>query len=230
MNLSLLWKYFALGFSALLPLVNPIGSAILLVGIVGTVPLSLYRMLARRIAINVIIFFAIIELGGAAVLRFFGISLPIVQISGGLVIASIGWSLLNQQENRPNAEKMQAETAVDDEVTDSLAEKAFYPLTFPLTVGPGCLVVTLTLSAQAAQRTIPDTLISHAGIFLSAICMGILVYICYANAPRITHSIAPTTAHGILRVIAFILLCIGVQIAWSGVKALLQPYLLQHHF
>jgi multiple antibiotic resistance protein len=228
MNLSLLWKYFALGFSALLPLVNPLGSALLLVGIVGTVPLSLYRMLARRIAINVIIFFAIIELVGSAVLNFFGISLPIVQVSGGLVIASIGWSLLNQQENRPNAEKMQAETAVDDEVTDSLSEKSFYPLTFPLTVGPGCLVVTLTLSAQATHPHITDTLIAHAGIFLAAISMAILVYICYANAPRITHSIAPTTAHGILRVIAFILLCIGVQIAWNGTKTLLQPFLLHH--
>jgi multiple antibiotic resistance protein len=186
-------------------------------------------MLARRIAINVIIFFAIIELVGSAVLNFFGISLPIVQISGGFVIAAIGWNLLNQQDNRPNAEKMQAETAVDQDVTESLTERAFYPLTFPLTVGPGSLVVTLTLSAQATHSTVTDTLLSHAGIMIAAITMSVLVYVCYANAPRITQAIPATTAHGILRVIAFILLCIGVQIAWNGLKSLAQPFLLQHH-
>jgi multiple antibiotic resistance protein len=223
----LLWKFFALSFSALLPLVNPLGSTLLFVGIVGAAPIQSYRSLARNIAINVIIFFAVVELIGSAVLNFFGISLPIVQISGGLVIASMGWSLLNQQDNRPNPEKLQAE-AQADELSSTLAEKSFYPLTFPLTVGPGSMVVTLTLSAQATQAKITNTLIAHAGIFLAAIVMSILVYLSYANAPRITKTIAPTTAHGILRVIAFILLCIGVQIAWNGLRALLTP-ILQHH-
>jgi multiple antibiotic resistance protein len=225
----LLWKFFALAFSALLPLVNPLGSTLLFVGIVGAAPMQSYRSLARNIAINVIIFFAIVELIGSAVLNFFGISLPIVEISGGLVIASMGWSLLNQQDNQPNKEKLQAEAqAQSDELSNTLVEKAFYPLTFPLTVGPGCMVVTLTLSAQATQANITNTLIAHAGIFIAAIVMGILVYVCYANAPRITRTIAPTTAHGILRVIAFILLCIGVQIAWNGLRTLITPFL-QHH-
>jgi multiple antibiotic resistance protein len=225
--MPILWRYFALAFTALLPLVNPLGSALLLVGIVGTVPLSLYKMLARRIAINIIIFFAVIELIGSAVLNFFGISLPIVQLSGGAVIAAMGWSLLNQQDNKPNPEKMQAEV-VGDELQKTLAEKSFYPYTFPLTVGPGSLVVTLTLSAQATHVSIADTLLSHAGIMIAALSMSILVYLCYANAPRITQAIAPTTAHGILRVMAFILLCIGVQIAWNGLKTLLIPYFPHH--
>jgi multiple antibiotic resistance protein len=223
----LLWKFFALSFSALLPLVNPLGSTLLFVGIVGAAPAKIYRSMATSIAINVVIFFAIVELIGSAILNFFGISLPIVQISGGLVIASMGWTLLNQQDNQPNKEKLQAE-AQADEISSTLVEKSFYPLTFPLTVGPGCMVVTLTLSAQASQGNITDTLIAHIGIFIAAIVMGILVYICYANAPRITRAIAPTTAHGILRVIAFILLCIGVQIAWNGLRALITPFL-QHH-
>jgi len=227
MDLLLIWKYFALAFTALLPLVNPLGSAILFVGLVGPVPISLYRSLARQIAFNIIVFFVVIELIGTAILNFFGISLPIVQISGGLVIAAMGWSLLNQQDEQPNAEKLQAETVAED-VSKSLIEKSFYPFTFPLTVGPGCLVVTLTLSAQATQPTITNTLLAHAGIMIAAFAMSILVYICYANAPRITQAIAPTTAHGILRVIAFILLCIGVQITWNGLRALLTPFL-QHH-
>jgi multiple antibiotic resistance protein len=58
-------------------------------------------------------------------------------------------------------------------------------------------------------------------VFLSVVVLSVLVYFCYANAPRITKKIPPSTAHGILRVIAFILLCIGIQIAWNGLSALI---------
>ena len=226
MKILLLWKFFALAFSALLPLVNPLGSALLFVGFVGEVPISLYRSLARRIAVNILIFFAVIELLGSALLNFFGISLPIVEISGGMVIAAMGWSLLNQQDISPGEKKL--ERAVEaDEVSNALTAKSFYPFTFPLTVGPGSLVVTLTLSAQATQSTLSETLIAHAGIMLAALAMSILVFVCYANAPRITRAIAPATAHGILRVVAFFLLCIGVQITWNGLRVLLTTYL--HH-
>jgi multiple antibiotic resistance protein len=224
MNFWLLWTFFALSFSALLPLVNPLGTALLFVGVVGPVPLTVYRNLARRIAVNTLIFFALVELLGSAILNFFGISLSIVEVSGGLVIAAMGWSLLNQQENKQTEKKI-ALQAEADEVSLGLVSKSFYPLTFPLTVGPGSLVVTLTLSAQATQARLPDTLIAHAGIFLAAVVMSAAVYICYANAPRITAAIAPTTAHGILRVIAFFLLCIGVQITWNGLHALILPLL-----
>jgi len=226
MKILLLWKFFALAFSALLPLVNPLGSALLFVGFVGEVPISLYRSLARRIAVNILIFFAVIELLGSALLNFFGISLPIVEVSGGMVIAAMGWSLLNQQDISPGEKKL--ERAVEaDEVSNALTAKSFYPFTFPLTVGPGSLVVTLTLSAQATQSTLSETLIAHAGIMLAALAMSILVFVCYANAPRITRAIAPATAHGILRVVAFFLLCIGVQITWNGLRVLLTTYL--HH-
>jgi len=222
----IVWKFFALAFSALIPLVNPLGSALLFVGVVGPVPLALYRSLARRIAWNVLIFFAVVELLGSAVLNFFGISLPIVQVSGGLVIAAMGWSLLNQQESSPRDKKVELK-AEADEVKNKLTAKSFYPLTFPLTVGPGSLVVTLTLSAQATHPRIADTLLAHAGITLAAVAMSLSVYVCYANAPRLTQIIAPATAHGILRVVAFFLLCIGVQILWNGLSTLIPPLL--HH-
>jgi multiple antibiotic resistance protein len=226
MNTLLLWKFFALSFSALIPLVNPLGSSLIIVGFVGPVPINLYRTLARRIAINTLIFFAVIQLIGSAILNFFGISLHIVQVSGGLVIAAMGWSLLNQKTDESDQKKQQIESKAED-VSISLAEKSFYPYTFPLTVGPGCMVVTLTLSAQATQSTITGTLIAHAGIMLAALATSALVFICYANAPRITRAVAPTTAQGILRVIAFFLLCIGVQITWNGLSALATTFL--HH-
>ncbi len=222
----LLWKYFALSFSALLPLVNPLGSALIFLGLVGSEPIHVYRSLARRIAINTILFFAVIDLVGSTILNFFGISLPIVQVSGGFVIAAMGWSLLNQKDTQPNAEKLQAAAQIESaEVEGKLMQKSFYPLTFPVTAGPGCIVVMLTLSAHIPNKTVTQSIVAHAGLFLAVIVLSGIVYLCYAHAPRITSAISPSTAHGILRVIAFILLCIGVQIAWNGLDPLLSGIL-----
>jgi multiple antibiotic resistance protein len=217
-----LWNFFALSFSALLPLINPIGSALIFLSLVGSAPIPVYRSLARRVAINTVLFLAIIVLVGSAILRFFGISLPIVQVSGGLVIAAIAWSLLNQQDTGPSQEKVQAAAQVQaDEAAGNLRQKAFYPFTFPITAGPGCIVVTLTLTAHIPQRPIAQSLLAHAGLILAIVVLSATIYFCYAYAPLIARRISPATAHGILRVIAFILLCIGVQIAWNGLVPLL---------
>jgi multiple antibiotic resistance protein len=222
----LLWKYFAIGFSALLPLINPLGSALIFLGLVGAAPIEAYRALARKIAINTMIFFAVIELIGSALLGFFGISLPIVQVSGGIVIAMIGWSLLNQKDSAPNPEKTEAAVpAVTQFEIDSLQQKAFYPFTFPITAGPGCIVVMLTLSVHASQPTLRGKALAHLGLFIAVILLSGLIYLCYAYAPKIARTISPSTAHGILRVVAFILLCIGVQIAWNGLSDLLSTLL-----
>jgi len=222
----LLWKFFALGFSALLPLINPLGSALVFLGLVGNAPIDAYRTLSRRIAINTAIFLAVIELVGSSLLSFFGISLPIMQVSGGIVIAMIGWSLLNQQDSAPSAEKTEAtEPAITQSDIASLQEKAFYPYTFPITAGPGCIVVMLTLSVHAKESTVTDTVLAHIGLFIAAAVLSASVYFCYAYAPRIARTVSPSTAHGILRVIAFILFCIGVQIAWNGASDLLRTVL-----
>jgi multiple antibiotic resistance protein len=212
----------ALTFTALLPLVNPLGSALIFLGLAGQAPMSVYRTLARRIAWNTILFFAVIDLVGSAILTFFGISLPIVQFAGGLVIAAMAWALLNQKESGLSAEKREAAAVGDSaEPGRTLMEKTFYPFTFPVTAGPGCIVVMLTLSARIRQKTIIATVIAQTGTMIAVCLLAGTVYLSYAYAPRIARSISPQTAHGILRVIAFILLCIGVQIAWNGLSPLL---------
>jgi multiple antibiotic resistance protein len=222
----LLWTYFVLTFSALLPLINPLGSALIFLSLVGAEPIAVYRSLARRIAINTVLFFTVIDLLGSTMLRFFGISLPVVQLAGGLVVAAIAWGLLNQESTDPSQEKIQAAAQVQiDSPNETLQQKTFYPFTFPITAGPGCIVLTLTLSARTPQRPIADNLLAHAGLLIAVLLLSATVYFSYAYAPRIAHRISPSTAHGILRVIAFILLCIGVQIAWNGLLPLLTTLL-----
>jgi multiple antibiotic resistance protein len=218
----LLWNSFLIAFSVLLPLINPLGSALVFLGLAGEATPEVYRSLARRIAINNIIFLTVIELLGAGILSFFGISLPIVQLSGGIVIAAMGWSVLNERDARAISRNKQEETDVRDETRTRIVEQdAFYPFTFPVTSGPGTLVALLTLTAHISDRVTPNDILAHLGVFLAIVVLSVLVYFCYAYAPKITKIIPPSTAHGILRVVAFILLCIGVQIAWNGLDALL---------
>jgi multiple antibiotic resistance protein len=208
-------NFFALAFSALLPVINPIGSSLVFLGMVGVARPEVYRTLAKKIAISTAAFLFAMDLVGAAVLRLFGISLPIVQLAGGLVLAAMGWRLLNEPD-----EGTQPQTAAPLADLSVLQGKVFYPFTFPVTAGPGVLVVMLTLSAHASKGTIVEAVFAHLGV-LSGMCMMCLaVFVFYAYAPKITAKISQTTAHGILRVIAFVLLCIGAQIAWNGLTSL----------
>ncbi|WP_047495443.1 MarC family protein [Terriglobus sp. TAA 43] len=224
----IVWSSFLIAFSALLPLVNPLSSALVFLGLVGEAPPSVYRALARKIAINTVCFLAVFELLGSAILNFFGISLPIVQVAGGIVIAAIGWSVLNAKDSEASANDKREEAQLSSlRRFDSLQDKAFYPFTFPVTAGPGTLVVLLTLSARFSDGTRSSVVFGHLGLFIAIFVLSVAVYYCYANAPIITKAIAPSTAHGILRVVAFILLCIGVQILWNGLSSLLLTVI--HH-
>jgi multiple antibiotic resistance protein len=216
-------QFFALAFSTLLPLVNPLGSALVFLSLVGSAPPTVYRALARRIAISTTIFLIAIEAGGTLILRFFGISLPIVQVAGGLALAAMGWKLLNQEE----AEEKEKPPDADGSGIRSLEEKVFYPFTFPITAGPGCIVVMVTLSAHASGKGLLSMVIGHAGIAIAVVALSVAVYFCYADAPTITTRISPQTSHGILRLIAFVLLCIGVQITSNGVVAIVKTMLLK---
>ena len=218
----IVWTAFLLAFSALLPIINPFGSAFVFLGLVGNAPGALYRSLARRIAVNNILFLAAFEALGSTILNFFGISLPIVEVAGGGVVSAIAWGVLNENDSGASARRKQEESSDSiDTGFHGLKEKLFYPFTFPITSGPGTLVTMLTLSAHVSNRKLSANLLGHAGIFAAVVAVSIVVYFCYAYAPAITAKVPPSTAHGILRVIAFIMLCIGVQIAWNGLSALL---------
>jgi multiple antibiotic resistance protein len=215
----LLFKFFAIAFSALLPLVNPPGSALVFLGFVGPAPASVYRDLAKKIAISTTIFMLVIELVGTGLLEFFGISLPVVQVAGGLVLASMGWNLLNQQETTTSTDR----TTLGAVNFSSVEQQVFYPLTFPVTVGPGCIVVMLTLTAHASVKSsVLAKVVAHLGILMAVVALSMTVFFFYRYAPKITERVSPSTAHGILRIIAFVLVCIGVQITWNGLETLLK--------
>jgi multiple antibiotic resistance protein len=222
-NVHVLGRSFTLAFSALLPVLDPLGSALLFLALIGSVPEAIHRNLARNVAISTMFFLVGVELAGTAFLSFFGISLPVLQLSGGLVLAAMGRAQLHQTDYETTRERAE----LPDASFESLRRKTFYPLTFPVTAGPAAIVVTLTLSAHAAGTGALGNLMAHVGILVAIVALSALVFLTYHYAPRITRHVSPETAHGIRRVISFVLLCIGVQIGWNGLESMLKSALRQ---
>jgi multiple antibiotic resistance protein len=214
-------RYFALAFSALIPLINPPASAFELLGIVGLDDVKPYKFLAQKIAINTFIFLAFIGLAGPYVLQFFGISIELLQLMGGSVLVAMGWNMLNKKDEQKEATNPDVRQAAEACKASYWQTQAFYPLTFPMTVGPGSVAVMLTLSGEARGLALTDRVGAVAGLVLTLIAMSLLIYIFYAYAPRAAKWVPPAAAQGILRIVAFLVVCIGGQIAWHGLRALL---------
>ena len=167
----LLWKNFVLAFTALLPLVNPLGSALIFLGLVGPaadrrlslpLPHDRHQLPSSSSPSS--------NSSAPAILAFFGISLPIVQLSGGSSSPPSAGTCSTRQTATPTPKKRRRQQrSKRSPITSTLEEKAFYPFTFPITAGPGCIVVMLTLSARTVQPTLADTVIAHLGVFLAAV-------------------------------------------------------------
>ena len=168
------------------------------------------------------IFLAAAGLGGPYVLEFFGISIDILQLMGGLVIVAMGWMMLNKQEDDPDSKDPDIRHAAAVCAANYWDSRAFYPLTFPMTVGPGSFAVMLTLSSEAKGLPITERLWAFAGLLVALVLMSVLIYFFYAYAPHAAKWIPAVAVQGVMRVVAFLLLCIGGQIAWHGLQSLLR--------
>ncbi|HTS54188.1 MAG TPA: MarC family protein [Burkholderiales bacterium] len=205
-----------LAVGALLPIVDPLGGAPIYLALTAGLRPEERGPMAKAVAVNSFLLLIASTLVGAYVLDFFGLSIPAVQVAGGIVVCGIAWSLLNSP-NSPSAIARNSTPAITD---DDLSQRAFYPLTMPLTVGPGSISVALTLGANPERgvRSQVVTALAHA---LGILIVAIAVYLCYRYADRILKKLGPTGTSVVVRLSAFILLCIGVQICWNGLHALL---------
>ncbi|MEO8847079.1 MAG: MarC family protein [Casimicrobiaceae bacterium] len=205
-----------LAVASLLPIVNPLGGAPLFLLKTTDLDDAERVVMARRVARNCFLLLMGSVLIGAYVLDLFAVSVDVVRIAGGLVVCSIAWSLLHQDD----PPKLLARDAAHAASPDDLAQRAFYPLTMPLTVGPGSISVAITLGANQPGELRQLVLIigAHA---LGILLVTIAIYLCYRYADRVLLRLGRTGTSVVLRLSAFILLCIGVQIMWNGMAQLL---------
>ena len=212
---------FLLAFAALFPIVNPVGGAPIFLALTRHLPAAVRRSLALRIAINGFCLLVASIFVGSYVLEFFGITLPVVRIGGGLVVTVFAWKMLNDDSTA--IEKKTTETGARDAVDPAL--DAFYPLTMPLTVGPGSISVAITLGSQRPKISngIEALLPAASGAIAGVLALAATIYVCYRFADRIVAALGTAGTNVLTRLSAFILFCIGIQILWNGYSALIAP-------
>ncbi|VCU70382.1 inner membrane protein [Pigmentiphaga humi] len=217
-----LGKSLLFSLAALLPILNPTATAPIFLSLTEGASNSTREVLAGKIARNVFLLLFAAMLIGSVVLDFFGISLSIVRVGGGLLVVSSAWRLLNSNDGGAERSARLAEGFTPEMVNRT----AFYPLTFPIACGPGSIAAAITVGASLHDQTslvISITRISGAVAGLAVVAASVLL--CFRYAQQLLRLLGDTGTVVFLRLSAFILLCLGVQIVWDGASELLTTVL-----
>jgi len=199
---------------ALLPVVNPVGDAPIFLRMTSGCDESTRSVLAQRIAFYSFIVVLISLLLGSFVLLLFGLSIPVVQVAGGAVVCALSWNVL---ADNPKS----TDVILDSAHAKVIAQgRAFSPLTLPLTIDAGAISVAITVGANHAH-TFKYAIIQLFAAIIGAGIIALSVLVTYRYAARVGKRIGHTGMMVVVRLSAFIMLCIGVGIAWNGVKSLL---------
>jgi len=202
--------------SALFPVINPPASGFIVLSLVPDATPAQRARLAWTISLYGFAILLVSLSIGAYVLSFFGISIPILRVAGGLVIANAGWKLLNSSAVEKNGRSASAEAADDA----SLSSLAFYPLTLPITVGPGSIAVAIALATGSPSHGPATVHLVAVGVALLILCASI--YVCVRFSANVERRLGAVGSQVAMRLFAFIVFCIGMQILWLGVSGLLE--------
>ena len=211
-------KSFLLALAAVLPILNPPASAPIFVNLTRGLDRSTRIALAQRIGRNAALMLMGAMLVGTYVLDFFGVSLPIVRVAGGLIVAVTAWKMLYAQQVH-NEDKAQMSESLTQ---DNVRIQAFYPMTFPLTCGPGSISAAITVGAALHSKHWAASAANFAGGLAAMVAVGVLIMLTFRYAGRILRPLGEVGLVVFLRLTAFILLCVGVQILWDGARELIK--------
>ena len=207
--------------AAVLPLVNPAAVAPIFLALTEGADGATRAGLARRIATNSFVLMLVVLLVGSYVLDFFGISLPIVRLGGGLIVAAAAWQLLTSNQERSDSREALAQAFTPEQAQ----RQAFYPLTFPITCGPGSISAIIAVGVSLHDSRTAFGVANVLGGAAALASVAVLVYLCFRYAQQILLPLRDTGTIVFARLTAFILLCLGIQIMWSGVAELLRSVL-----
>lgn len=211
------FNIFLAVFAALFPVVNPLGGAPIFYQMTRYVPPETRAHMARKVALYGFVLLVVSMALGSHILTFFGISLPVLRVAGGLVVTFVGWQLLHQGNPTPERE---APRTVDVAAVEG---QTFYPITMPLTTGPGSIATAVALGAQAELHAGSYSMMAMAVIAALAglAAVSATIYVAYRYAEDLERFLGPNGTNILVRLFAFILFCIGMQIMWTGLSDLL---------
>jgi multiple antibiotic resistance protein len=203
---------FLLAFPSLFSIVNPIGGALIFNEFAAGLTPPLRASLAWRVGLySLFVMLGALSIG-PFVLNVFGVSLAALRIAGGAVVALTAWGLLMSRESHEDTRRQQ----VDGKSGDPL-DMAFFPLTLPLTTGPGTIAVAIALGAQRPAAGVPLAQF-FVGVSAAALANAVIVWLLYRSTERVSRIMSRSGRDILARLVSFLLLCIGVQILLSGVE------------
>jgi multiple antibiotic resistance protein len=214
------------GFVALFPPVNPVGTALIINPVLNGLTDKERKTAARRITFYCLMICVFATLTGSWIFKLFSISLPVVQMAGGILICKMGWEFLSSKSDSHPSNNTVTENKATNDLEHNLAnvdDKLFYPLAFPMTTGAGTISVLLTLSAHGQNNELKTHLLNTSAILLAVFLMCALVYICYAFTPILIKKLGTRGEEVLNKLSAFLVFCVGIQIATSGIMHLVKP-------
>jgi multiple antibiotic resistance protein len=208
---------FLFALATLLPILNPPAIAPIFWTLTEGASSATRLALAKRVAINVCLMLTIAMIAGNVLLSLFGLSLAIVRIGGGMLVIASAWRLVNS----PDAGAENAARAAESFTPEMAKARAFYPLTFPISCGPGSIAAAITVGASLREADTVASLVRLAGSLPGILVTSLSLYICLRFAAQFLYRLGHSGTAVFMRLSAFVLLCVGVQILWYGVHELL---------
>lgn len=207
---------FISSFMALFPVANPVGTGFIINGFLSGLDRSERRSIVRRIAVN----YLLIGIGSLAighfVLSLFGLSLPIVQLGGGLLICKTALQWLGDSDASTGSAP---DKSVDPISVRNLESRVFYPITFPISIGPGSISVIFTLKASVNIKDgLGKIIINYAVIAFVIFLMCLILYVILSQGQKITKKVGVTGTMIINKMVAFFTFCVGIQIIAEGIE------------
>lgn len=206
-----------IGIIALFPVVNPIGSALIINPYLARLSDAEKKNAITKITLYAFLICIISLFTGHWILDLFGISIPVIQIAGGILICKMGWESLSSDKQQNNKDRITSEEEINNV---DIFDKLFYPLTFPITTGAGTMSVLFTLSAHTADTNWENYLVKIFAIILAIIIMCILVFFFYSNTKKIMSKLGTNGENIANKIFAFLIFCVGLDIAIAGIKTI----------
>ncbi len=208
---------FSSAMIALFPVVNPIGNAFIVNNFLEGLDDKHRKSVVKQITIYCVFIGIGSLLIGRVILLLFGLSIPVIQLGGGLMICktALGWlSDNNRVKNRERKEQTISELNYAN-----IQKDIFYPITFPIIMGSGSISVIFTLAANSlVEGDVSLTFLNYLVIALVILILCALVYFFLSNATRIVSRVGTVGNQIINKLLAFFTFCIGIQIALAGIS------------
>jgi multiple antibiotic resistance protein len=204
MNTSHFWQLILGTVVALLPVINPVASAPVLLTITEGDSEGRRNQQVKQGCIYMVVILVSSLFCGGFIIRFFGISIPGIRIAGGLLVSGIAMSMLAPARQEPDERQRHDEARAKNDIS-------LTPLAMPMLSGPGSIAMTIGFTSLANDS------LDYAAIILGIAIVAVISYVTLRLSGPMVKLVGANGMNALTKFMGFLLLCIGVQFIVNGV-------------